>query len=114
MKVIEINKKTNSKVNQALVLLQVLCLLNDIHLSLTDLTILAYYVVYQINEKTDALVIDSGLIKNLNNLRNVKTRLFNLGFLRKTKELYKTYELNLDEKFELQDTMKILIKVDNT
>lgn len=114
MKVIKIDKKANNKTDKLELVISILCLLNGVHLSKTDISALAYYVVYKVNEKTDKLLLSSGIIKNVDSLRNVKVRLFKLGFLKKDKELYKTYEVNLSKDFKEDDEIKMIINIDNT
>jgi hypothetical protein len=114
MKVIEITKKTNSNVDQMVMIISILCLVNDIHLSDTEVNVLAFFVVYGLKDSTDNLLISTETVKNMDSLRNVKSRLTKLGFLKRTKELYKTYELNMDKDFRYENQWNLLIKIDNT
>jgi hypothetical protein len=116
MKVFKLDKKANGKVNKLELIISVLCTFNNIHLSETDIRVLAYYIVYKINEKTDRLLITSEVVKNIGTLRNIKTRLFKLGFLKKDKDLYKSYELNLSKDFvdfNDDDEVKMIINIDD-
>jgi len=116
MKVFKLEKKANSKTDKLELIVSILCLLNGIHLSDTDIRVLAYYMVYTINEKTDDLIISSKIVKNMNTLRTVKVRLHKLGFLKKDKDLYKSYELNLSKDvkdFNNDDEVRMLINIDN-
>lgn len=114
MKVIEITKKTDHKTHQMELVISILCMVNGIHLSKTEVKVLSYYVVHGMKESTDSLLINSEIIKK-DALRNMKTRLLNLGFLRRTKELYNSYELNLSKDFTVNDkVMNLLIKIDNS
>jgi hypothetical protein len=115
MKIIKINKKTNNKTDKLELVISILCLLNNIHLSKTEVKVLAYYVIYKINEKTDKLLMDSRVVKTLQSLRNIKVRLDKLGFLKRSNDLYKSYEVNLSKDFDAQaDETTMLIKIDNT
>ncbi len=116
MKVFKLDKKANGKVDKLEMIISILCIFNNIHLSDTDIRVLAYFMVYKINEKTDKLLINSKIVKNIGTLRNIKTRLFNLGFLKKDKDLYKSYEVNLSPEFEAfndDDQIKMIINIDN-
>lgn len=116
MKVFKIDKKANSKTNKLEMIVSVLCLFNSIHLSETDIRVLAYYIVYKLTEKTDKLLLTSKIVKNTNTLRNVKVRLCKLGFLKKDKDLYKSYEVNLSKDFEDfndDEQIKMIINIDN-
>jgi hypothetical protein len=115
MKLIKIEKKTNGKTEQIKLVLSILCLINGIHLSDTELSVLSYYMVYKISEKTDDLLINSKVVKDISALRNIRTKLKRMGFLKRTKELYKSYELAMSKDFNLEDNqISLAIKIDNT
>jgi hypothetical protein len=116
MKVFKLEKKANSKTDKLELIVSILCLFNGIHLSKTDIRVLAYYMVYSLTEKTDNLILASKIVKNVNTLRTVKVRLHKLGFLKKDKDLYKSYELNLSKDvkdFNNDDEVKMIINIDN-
>lgn len=113
MSVIKITKHTSSKTGQMEVLISIMCLLNDIKLSDTATKVLAHYLAFGLKASTDELLIKSKVVTDISGLRNTKTLLKNLGFLKRTKELYKSYELNLDAGFKPDDTVTLLIKLDN-
>jgi len=114
MKLIEIKKKTNSKTEQLELVISILCQVSGIHLSKTELSVLAYYINYKISDKTDNLLIGSKIVKDIPSLRNIKTKLNKLGFLKRTKELYKSYEVNLNKDFSVEDNeINLMIKIDN-
>lgn len=113
MDVIKITKHTSSKTDQMEVLISIMCLLNAIHLSKTETQVLAHYLAFGLKTSTDDLLIKSKIVTDISGLRNTKTRLKNLGFLKRTKELYKSYALNLDSSFKPSDTVNLFIKLDN-
>lgn len=113
MKVIELNKKTNNKVDQLELAISVVCLVSGVTLSKTAIKVLAYYVVYGIKKATDDLLINSNIV-NLTNLRNIKTKLIKLRFIKKTEGLYKSYELALSKDFVPEKELKLFIKIDNS
>jgi hypothetical protein len=113
MKGLKIDKKTKTKTEQIKLFMSILCLLNEIELSETEINILSYYIQYKISSKTDDLIIASGIVKNISILRNMKYRLCKKGFLKRDSKEYKTYELNgKDMNFE-DDDVRLLIKLDN-
>lgn len=114
MKVIDITKKTASKTEQIELVISILCLLNGITLSKTENSVLAYFVVYGIKESTDELLVSSDIVSGIPQLRNIKTKLCKLGFLKRTKDMYKTYELNLSKDFEFGKVVRLYIKVDRS
>jgi len=111
----KIEKKTNGKTEQLKLVISILCLINEVHLSETELNVLSYYMAYKISEKTDNLLISSKIVKDVPSLRNIKTKLRRLGFLKRTKELYKSYELTLSKDFNIEENkFNLLIKIDNS
>jgi hypothetical protein len=114
MKVLKIDKKTKTKTEQIKMFLSILCTLNNIALSDTQLSILAYFIQYGISHKTDGLIIASGIVPDIGVLRNMKYRLCKKGFLKRDPKEYKTYELNgADMNFEDHD-LRLIIKLDNS
>lgn len=113
MKVLKIEKKTKTKTEQIKLFLAIICTLNNIVLSNTDMSILAYYIQYRISTKIDDLIITSGIVKDIGMLRNAKYRLCKKGFLKRDSKEYKTYELNGDVNFEEND-LRLIIKLDNS
>ncbi len=113
MQFIKIKKKTNSKVEQAKVLIAMFCLLINIKLSDTELTVLAYFMVYHINRKTKDLILSSGLLKTEDSLKNTMSKLKKFGMLVRDTES-KEYTLRKDLNFSVEPVMGMLIKIDNT
>lgn len=114
MKFIEITKKTGHKTEQMELVISILCLVNGIHLSKTEVKVLAYYIVHGLKVSTDKLLINSGIIEQ-KPLRNMKTKLTKMGFLKRVDELYNSYELNLSKDFSPNDkTINLVIKIDNS
>lgn len=109
---LKVSKKCTSKVDQAKTVLSVLCLLSNISLSDTELTTLAYFIVYGLTEKTKQLIISSKILKTEDSLRNAMTKFRKFGLLKKNerKEDLLAEQIN----FPLTDTTGILIRVDNT
>ena len=89
-------------------------MVSGIPLSETEIKVLAYYVVHGVKEATDTLLLNSN-VTGKGALGNIKTKLLKLGFLKRTKDLYKSYELNLSKDFDKNDKeINIFIKVDNS
>jgi hypothetical protein len=112
MQLVKIKKKTNSKVEQAKVLISMFCLLTNIKLSDTELTVLAYFMVYRINRKTKDLILSSGILKSEDSLKNTLSKLKKFGMLVRNVDS-KEYNLRKDLDFSLNPVMGILIKIDN-
>lgn len=107
-------RKTKTKVDQYKVLIAIMCMMNDVTLSDTQMQVLAYFMYYGINDKTDQFIMESGLFKNIAQLRNVKTKLLDKGFLVR-EDMYKTYKLNMDpEKLaKIPDILELKVLIDN-
>jgi hypothetical protein len=113
MRLVKIKKKTNSKVEQAKVLIALFCLLINIKLSDTELTVLAYFMVYRINRKTKDLILSSGILKTEDSLKNTMSKLKKFGMLVRNVDS-KDYTLRKDLDFGVDPVMGVLIKIDNT
>lgn len=113
MQLIKIEKKTNGKIEQAKVILSVFCLLSDIKLSDTELTVLAYFMVYKDSETTRDLIIKSEILKTHDSLNNTISKLKKIGLLKKD-SLSKEYSVNNKVIFQPDSVIGLLIKVDNS
>jgi hypothetical protein len=112
MQLVKIRKNTNSKVEQAKVLIAIYCLLTNIKLSDTELTVMAYFMVYKINRKTKDLILSSGILKSEDSLKNTLSKLKKFGMLIRGVDS-KEYSLRKDLNFTLEPVMGVLIKIDN-
>jgi len=113
MQVVTIKKKTNGKVEQAKKVIAIFCLLMEIKLSDTELTVLAYFMVYKINRKTKDLILSSGILKSEDSVKNTLSRLKKFGMLKRPIDSDE-YVLNDKINIALNPVVGILIKIDNT
>lgn len=114
MKVIKIEKKTKYKTDQIELVISIICLVEGHRLSKTDIKVLSFFVVHGLKDTTEQLLINSGIVKDMPQLRNVKTKLTNKKFLKKEPNIYKSYELNLSKNFINDPVLNVFIKIDNT
>jgi hypothetical protein len=112
MQLVKIGKKTSSKVEQAKALIAIFCLLSNIKLSDTELTVLAYFMVYKINRKTKDLILSAGILKSEDSLKNTLSKLKKFGMLVRGVDS-KEYSLRKELDFGLNPVMGVLIKIDN-
>lgn len=112
MQLVKIRKKTNSKVEQAKTMIAIFCLLTNIKLSDTELTVLAYFMVYKINRKTKDLILNAGILKSDDSLKNTLSKLKKFGMLVRNIDS-KEYSLRKELDFTLTPAMGVLIKIDN-
>lgn len=114
MQLVKIRKKTNSKVEQAKVLIALFCLLVNIKLSDTELTVLAYFMVYRITRKTKDLILAAGILKTEDSLKNTMSKLKKFGMLVKVAVDSKDYTLRKELDFMLNTKAGVLIQIDNS
>jgi hypothetical protein len=112
MQLVKIRKKTSSKVEQAKTMISIFCLLTNIKLSDTELTVLAYFMVYKINRKTKDLILSAGILKSDDSLKNTLSKLKKFGMLVRNIDS-KEYSLRKELDFTLTPAMGVLIKIDN-
>lgn len=112
MQLIKVVKKTNSKIEQAKTLLSIFCLLSEIKLSQAELTVLAYFLVYKINDQTKDLIVKSEIL-NLDSLKNTMSRLTKFGLIKRS-AVSKEYTLSDQINVLPDNVLGMLIKIDNT
>ena len=106
----KIEKKTNSKIEQAEFLVSIFCLLSEIKLSKTEKVVLSYYIVYKINQTTNDLILKSKLLANADSLKNVLSKFRKLKLVKKrNKEDILEDKLNIS----LEPITGMFIKLNN-
>lgn len=112
MQLIKIEKKTNGKIEQAKVVLSVFCLLSEIKLSDTELTVLAYFLVYKDSRETRDLILKSELLKRGDSLSNTVSKLKKFGLVKKSVGT-KRYDVNDKINFKSEDAVGVIIRINN-
>lgn len=112
MQLIKVDKKTNGKIEQTKVILSIFCLLSNIRLSETELTVLAYFLVYRDSEETRGLILKSEILKSEDSLNNTICKLNKFGLVRKSAST-KRYEVSETINFQPDSIVGMLIRVDN-
>lgn len=112
MQLIKVNKKTTGKVHQAQTIIGIYCLLSDIKLSDSELTVLAYFSIYKDNAKVKDFIIKSGLLKSEDSLKNTISKLKRSGLLTKS-PLNKEYIISERLAFTPEPLIGFIIKIDN-
>lgn len=90
----------------------VFCLLSDIRLSDTELTVLSYFLVYKDSEATRSLILKSEILKTEDSLGNTISKLKKFGLLKKD-SITKEYTVNSKINFQPDTVIGMLIKIDN-
>jgi len=113
MKLLKITRKTNNKAEQLKLIISLYCVMSDIKLSDTELTILSYFITYKINDSTKKLIFKSELLKNENSYKNLLSKFKKLGFIYKD-EIKREYFVD-EEKFSnaTDEVVALVIKIDN-
>ena len=104
-------KKTNTKIDQAKAIISIFCMLSDVRLSETDLTVMAYFMVYNITDETKKLIVDSKIL-NPDSLQNTISRLKKFGLIKKS-NIGKSYHISDKLSVKLDSEVAMLIKIDN-
>lgn len=113
MQLIKLIKKTKNKTDHVRFIVDLICLLNDIKLSDNEKTILSYFINYKISESTKTLIFKSGLLKAINSYKNLLTKFKRLKLIEKN-ETTREYYVNNSILNNIENTMGILLKIDNT
>jgi hypothetical protein len=109
---IRMTKQVNTKIELAKAILYITICFNSIKLSDTEVTVMAYFMVYGINQATKNLLIKAEVCKNINNIKTIMVKL---------KKLELIYKDDFDGKvktapaltFELTPSVAIYLKIDN-
>lgn len=112
MQLVKAVKKVNGRVEQAKIVINIFCMLSDIKLSDTELTVIAYYTVYVDNNKVKELILKSGILKSTDSLKNTISKLKRIGLLKKS-PTNKEYIVHERLNFKLDPVIGFLIKIDN-
>lgn len=72
---IGISKTVSTKIDAARCIISIYNILNDIKISDTEVTVLAYFILYGINRDTKQLIIRSEICKNINVIKGILTKL---------------------------------------
>jgi hypothetical protein len=74
-------KAVSSKVELAKTIVNTIICFNGIKLSDTEVTVLAYFMVYGINQQTKNLLIKAEVCKNINNIKTIMVKLKKQEFI---------------------------------
>ena len=107
---IKIEKKVQGKIEQSKLLISLFCKLSKIKLSDSELTVIAYFMVYKLTEQTEELILKSKILANEKSLENAMSKLRKVGLIiRKDKTDYINEVLNIP----MEPVIGLFIKIDN-
>lgn len=107
---VKMQKAVGSKVELAKNIIRISLCFNDIKLSETEVTVLAYFMVYGVNQQSKNLLIKSAVCKNLPNIKTIMVKLKKLGLIYKDDLNGKVYVAE-SLGFELTPTIGIYLKI---
>ena len=107
---VKMQKTVGSKVELAKNIIRISLCFNDIKLSETETTVLAYFMVYGVNQQSKNLLIKSEVCKNLPNIKTIMVKLKKLGLIYKDDLNGKVYVAE-SLAFELTPTIGIYLKL---
>lgn len=81
--VVKMQKQVSTKLDLAIAIINITMCFNNIHLSETETTLLAYFMVYGVNNQTKDLIVKSKVCKNIANVKTIMVKLKKLGVIYK-------------------------------
>ena len=109
---IKMQKQVSSKIELAKVIIKIAICFNDIKLSETEVNVLAYFIVYGVNQQSKNLIVSATVCKNLANIKTVMVKLKKLNLIYKDDlngKVYVAKVLNIN----VASTIGIYLKVQN-
>lgn len=110
---VKMEKAVSTKIDMAKNIANIAVIFNNIKLSDTELTILAYFMVYGINTQSKNLIVKAEVCKNIGIVKIVMVKLKKLGLIYKDDFDGRVY-VSKALKFELTPIVGIYLKLDST
>lgn len=104
-------KKTASKVDLARTIVRMAACFEEKHLSETQISVLAYFMVYGINIQTKNLIVKSSICKNLANVKTLMVVLKKLDLIYKDDLNGKVY-VSKNLSFDLTNSVAMYFKIE--
>ncbi len=111
MQVLKLTKKTQNKIQMIETMFSIYCLMADIRISQTEVTILAYLAAYGFKRSTKQLIIRSKILNSSNSLENTISKLRKMGLINKDEDNISSLIPQLN--FKIDGQMGIIIKLEN-
>lgn len=105
-------RQVGTKIELAKAIIFIAICFNNIKLSDTEVTVLAYFMVYGVNQQTKTLLIKAEVCKNINNIKTVMVKLKKLEFIYKD-DFDGKVKIRQSLSFELTPTIGIYLKLDH-
>lgn len=110
--ILKMQKAISSKIELAKDIIELTTCFNKIKLSNTQVSVLAYFMLYGINTQSKNLIVNSLICKNLANIKTIMVKLKKLNLIYKDElnsKVYITKALNV----ELTSTVALYFKLEN-
>lgn len=78
------NIRLPNKIEQVSKFIKLFCLLNNIHLTASEVEVFAYFIVYGVKAETKKLLEESKILTNKQSIKNMLTKFKKLNLLIKT------------------------------
>ena len=104
-------KNVANKLDLAKNVIKITLNFNDIRLSETEITVLAYFMLYGVSTQTKELIVKSQVCKNLNNIKIVMVKLKRMEFIYKDDLNGKVY-VSENLRYVLTPTLGFYLKLD--
>lgn len=112
LSLVKLVKQVTTKIDLASFIIKLHLLVETIKLSETEITILAYFMVYGVTQQTKELIVKSEVCKNVANIKTIMVKLKKLGLIFKDELNGKVYVIK-SLAFELTPTVGVYLKIDN-
>lgn len=109
---VKMAKTVSTKIELAKAIIFIACCFDEIKLSDTEVTVLAYYMVYGVSQQTKNLLIKAEVCKNINNIKTIMVKLKKLELIFKD-EFDSKVKITKSLDFELTPTIGIYLKIDH-
>lgn len=102
--------KTNSRIEQAKLIVSIVTLLKGIKLSNTEILVLSHFLMEGYNQVTKEIIVNNGILKNMLVLGNLISRLRKSGLI-----VHNNFreELCIELNMKLDDVVLLKILLDN-
>lgn len=109
--VIKLQKTVKTKIELAKTVILLLLGFNEKKLSNTEITVLAYFMVYGVNSSSKALIVKSEICKNIANIKTIMVKLKKMGLIYKDDFNGKVYVAKALS-FEITPSVVLYLKLD--
>lgn len=109
---VRMQKHVSTKIDLAKAIIHLVICFSNIKLSDTEITILAYFMVYNVNTSTKQLIVKSGVCKNTANIKTIMVKLKKLELIYKDDLNGKVYVAQVLQ-LKLNNTVALYLKITN-